>query len=48
VNAAGLASDAVAALAGLDPDALGHRLHPCKGDYFALAPTAPLQLSRLV
>lgn len=37
VNAAGLAADRVAAMAGLDVDTLGWRLHPCKGDYFALA-----------
>jgi L-2-hydroxyglutarate oxidase LhgO len=48
VNAAGLDSDRVAALAGLDVDAAGYRLHPCKGDYFALTPGAPLALSRLV
>jgi len=48
VNAAGLASDALAARAGLDVDALGYRIHPCKGDYFSLAPSAPLRLSRLV
>ncbi|TFG91953.1 MAG: NAD(P)/FAD-dependent oxidoreductase [Myxococcales bacterium] len=48
VNAAGLAADRVAACAGLDPDALGYRIHPCKGDYFALAPSAPLRLSTLV
>ena len=48
VNAAGLEADAVAALAGIDVDAAGYRLHPCKGDYFALAPGAPLTLSRLV
>jgi L-2-hydroxyglutarate oxidase LhgO len=48
VNAAGLAADRVAALAGLDPDALGYRLRFCKGDYFALAPSAPLRLSTLV
>lgn len=48
VNAAGLRSDRVAALAGLDVDALGYRLHLCKGDYFALAPGAPLRISRLV
>jgi L-2-hydroxyglutarate oxidase LhgO len=48
VNAAGLAADRVAALAGLDPDAHGLRIHPCKGDYFALAPGAPLRLRRLV
>jgi len=38
VNAAGLEADRVAALAGLDVDALGYRQHPCKGDYFAVAP----------
>ena len=48
VNAAGLASDRIAALAGLDVDALGWRQHPCKGDYFALAPGAPLRFHRLV
>jgi L-2-hydroxyglutarate oxidase LhgO len=48
VNAAGLAGDAVAALAGFDVDARGYRLHPCKGDYFALAPGAPVHLSVLV
>jgi len=48
VNSAGLAADRVAALAGLDVDALGYRLHPCKGDYFALAPSAPLDVRGLV
>jgi L-2-hydroxyglutarate oxidase LhgO len=48
VNAAGLAGDAVAALAGLDVDARGYRIRPCKGDYFALAASAPLSLSTLV
>jgi L-2-hydroxyglutarate oxidase LhgO len=48
VNAAGLASDRIAELAGLDVDACGYRLYFCKGDYFSLAPGAPLSLSRLV
>jgi len=48
VNAAGLDSDRVAALAGIDVDARGWRLRPCKGDYFALAPGAPLRVGRLV
>jgi L-2-hydroxyglutarate oxidase LhgO len=48
VNAAGLAADEVAARAGLDPDAQGYRLHRCKGDYFALAPGAPLRVATLV
>ncbi|HEU4729952.1 MAG TPA: NAD(P)/FAD-dependent oxidoreductase, partial [Kofleriaceae bacterium] len=38
VNAAGLGASDIAALAGLDVDALGLRQRPCKGDYFALAP----------
>jgi D-amino-acid oxidase len=48
VNAAGLESDSIAALAGFDVDACGYRLRPCKGDYFALAPGAPLRLRGLV
>ena len=38
VDAAGLEADRIAALAGLPVDTLGWRQHPCKGDYFALAP----------
>lgn len=38
VNAAGLSSDRVASLAGLDAGALGWRVRYCKGDYFAIAP----------
>ncbi len=48
VNAAGLEADRVAARAGIDVDTRGWRLRPCKGDYFALAPGAPLALSGLV
>lgn len=48
VIAAGLDSDRVAALAGIDVDARALRQHLCKGDYFALAPGAPVMLSRLV
>ena len=48
VDAAGLAADALAELAGLDVDALGWRLFPCKGDYFTLAPGSRVRLSRLV
>lgn len=48
VNAAGLRADRVAALAGIDVDAIGWRIHPCKGDYFALAPGAPRPRTRLV
>jgi L-2-hydroxyglutarate oxidase LhgO len=38
VNAAGLEAHRVAELAGIDVDAAGLRQHPCKGDYFAVAP----------
>ena len=48
INAAGLDADRVAALAGLSIEASGYRLHPCKGDYFSLASSAPIELSRLV
>jgi L-2-hydroxyglutarate oxidase LhgO len=39
VNAAGLDASRIAALAGLDIDALDLRQKPCKGDYFVLAPS---------
>jgi L-2-hydroxyglutarate oxidase LhgO len=48
INAAGLAGDHLAACAGFDVDARGYRLHPCKGDYFSLAPGAPVRVERLV
>ena len=48
VNAAGLDADRIAASAGLDIDALGYRLHPCKGDYFALAPALRGLVTHLV
>lgn len=46
VNSAGLRSDAVAALPGLDVDAAGYRLHWCKGDYFRMK--RPPALAHLV
>jgi L-2-hydroxyglutarate oxidase LhgO len=48
IDAAGLESDRVAALAGLDVDGLGWRQHPCKGDYFTLAPGHSVALERLI
>jgi L-2-hydroxyglutarate oxidase LhgO len=48
VNGGGLASDRVAECAGFDIDARGYRLYPCKGDYFSLAPGAPLRVAGLV
>jgi L-2-hydroxyglutarate oxidase LhgO len=48
VNATGLSGDALAELVGIDVDARGYRLHLCKGDYFSLAPGAPLRVTGLV
>lgn len=48
VNAAGLFSDRVAALVGIDIDAAGYRLHYCKGSYFSVASSKAKLISRLV
>ena len=48
VNAAGLESDTVAALAGVDVDQAGYRLHYCKGSYFSVASPKGRLVSRLV
>ncbi len=48
VNAAGLEADSVAAWCGIDVDQRGLRIHPCKGDYFAVAPGARPDLHHLV
>lgn len=48
VNAAGLDADRIAALAGLDVDALGWRIRPCKGDYFAVSPSLGTLTEHLV
>jgi L-2-hydroxyglutarate oxidase LhgO len=48
VDAAGLDADRIAELAGLDVDRLGWRQHPCKGDYFSLAPGVRIALRRLI
>ena len=39
INCAGLYSDKMASMTGLDIDQLGYRLHYCKGDYFRLSGT---------
>jgi L-2-hydroxyglutarate oxidase LhgO len=49
VNAAGLESDTIAGLAGIDIDAAGYRLHHCKGSYFAVVNAAKSKLiTRLI
>jgi len=44
VNCAGLYSDKVAEMVGLDAEKLGYRLHHCKGDYFRLAGKPPVKI----
>jgi L-2-hydroxyglutarate oxidase LhgO len=48
VNAAGLECDTVAALAGIDVDAAGYRLHWAKGSYFAVRGERKSLVSRLI
>jgi L-2-hydroxyglutarate oxidase LhgO len=48
VNAAGLDSDTVAGLAGIDVDAARYRLHWWKGSYFAVSGSKARLLKRLV
>jgi L-2-hydroxyglutarate oxidase LhgO len=48
VNAAGLESDTVAAMAGIDVDAAGYRLHYCKGSYFSVGGGKSSLVSRLI
>jgi len=48
VNAAGLESDTVAALAGIDVSAAGYRLHWWKGSYFSVTGRKARLVSRLV
>jgi len=37
INCAGLYSDKIASMAGLDTEKLGYILYPCKGDYFRVS-----------
>jgi L-2-hydroxyglutarate oxidase LhgO len=48
INAAGLESDTIASLAGIDVDAVGYRLRRCKGSYFAVTGEKRRLISRLV
>jgi L-2-hydroxyglutarate oxidase LhgO len=48
INAAGLESDTIAALAGIDVDGEGYRLHYSRGSYFALPASLSGCVSRLV
>lgn len=44
VNSAGLHSDRIAQLAGIDIDRSGYRLHYCKGDYYCVKGVHPVHL----
>jgi len=48
INCAGLYADKVAALAGIDFDQAGYRLHFCKGEYFSVGNGKNKLVSRLV
>jgi L-2-hydroxyglutarate oxidase LhgO len=48
VNSAGLESDRMAALAGIDVAAAGYALHYVKGSYFSVSPRKSRLVSRLV
>ncbi len=48
INAAGLESDTIASLAGIDVEAAGYRLHYCKGSYFSLTDSLKNIVTHLV
>jgi L-2-hydroxyglutarate oxidase LhgO len=48
INSAGLHADTVAAMAGIDIDEAGYRLHYAKGSYFAVSSSKSKLVSRLV
>lgn len=48
INAAGLSSDAVAAMAGIDIDAAGYRVHRVKGEYFRVRARAASRINGLL
>ena len=48
INAAGLSSDRIARLAGVDVDKAGYQLHYCKGEYFSLDSKYRDFVSRLI
>jgi len=44
INSAGLYADRVAAMAGVDVDEAGYRIHWCKGEYFSLTGKPPARM----
>jgi L-2-hydroxyglutarate oxidase LhgO len=48
INSAGLYSDEIAGLAGIDANEAGYRLHFCKGEYFSLQSRQNTRVSKLI
>ena len=48
INCAGLASDGIAAMMGIDVDQAGYRLYLCKGEYFSIPLSKSKRVSRLM
>jgi len=48
INSAGLSSDHMASLAGIDVDSAGYRIFPCKGEYFSISASKAKKISRLI
>ncbi len=48
INSAGLYSDKIAEMAGIDTDRAGYRLHYGKGEYFSLKKRQDTQVNRLI
>ncbi|MCX8126214.1 MAG: NAD(P)/FAD-dependent oxidoreductase [Dehalococcoidia bacterium] len=48
INCAGLQSDKIAALAGIDVDEAGYRIYYCKGQYFSVTGTKRQLVKRLI
>jgi len=48
VNCAGLSSDTIAAMPGIDIDDAGYRIFPCKGEYFSVNNSKSNMVSHLI
>ena len=44
INSAGLNSDKIASMVGLDIDKLGYKIHYCKGDYYRISGNTPVRM----
>lgn len=48
INCAGLNSDQIFSLLGINLDEIGYRIYPCKGEYFCMSNTKSAFVSRLI